>query len=58
MHRYVVIDREDISRLINTLTQIDVRGFPSMDRLVASVSFLENTLKQEFRRVLFRSAAE
>lgn len=47
MNDVVIISRKDVNVLINTLTQIDVRGYPSMDKLVASVSFLENLLKQE-----------
>ena len=43
----LVIDQKSVHGLINTLKEIDVRGFDSMDRLVGAVAYLQNIAAQE-----------
>ena len=38
----VSLNDNEVESVITTLKQIDVRGFDSMDRLVALVAFFEN----------------
>ena len=45
-NEYVLISKEDLGQMINTLKNIDVRGYESMNRLVATVVFLENIFIQ------------
>lgn len=43
---YVLISKEDLGQMISTLKNIDVRGYDSMNRLVATVVFLESIMIQ------------
>ena len=42
----ITLKREVIVRIINTLKQIDARGYESMDRLVGLVMLLESVIRQ------------
>ncbi len=46
MSEHVVVDKMSVKMLVNTLKQIDVRGFDSMDRLVGAVMVLEEILSR------------
>ena len=45
-NEYALISKEDLGQMINTLKGLDVRGYESMNHLVATVVFLENLLIQ------------
>ena len=47
MNEYAIVSKQDVVTLINTLKQIEVKGFDSMDKLVAAVAFLNMVLNQE-----------
>lgn len=49
-NEYALISKEDLGQMINTLKNIDVRGYESMNRLVATVVFLEGLLIQSNNR--------
>jgi len=42
--QYTVVDRGVLYGLVQSLKQIDVRGYDSMDRLVGCVMVLENLM--------------
>lgn len=42
---YYKLDANLVAGVVNTLKQIDVRGYESMDRLVGLVMLFENILK-------------
>lgn len=46
MDGYVVISKQTVAAMINTLQQLDVRGFQSMDMLVGTVRVLTDALNQ------------
>lgn len=46
MDGYVVISKQAIATAINTLQHLDVRGYQSMDMLVATVKVLTEALNQ------------
>ena len=46
MDGYVVISKQTVAAVINTLQQLDVRGFQSMDMLVGTVRVLTDALNQ------------
>lgn len=46
MDGYVVISKQTVAAMINSLQQLDVRGFQSMDMLVGTVRVLMDALNQ------------
>lgn len=46
MDGYVVISKQTVAAMINSLQQLDVRGFQSMDMLVGTVRVLVDALNQ------------
>lgn len=43
---YVVVDRNVLAGVIESMKKIDVRGFESMDRLVGCVCYLQSIMNQ------------
>lgn len=48
----IIVDENTVQVAINTLKQIDVRGFDSMDKLVGLVVLFNNVLENAQRVVL------
>ena len=46
MDGYVVISKQTVAAMINSLQQLDVRGFQSMDMLVGTVRVLMDAMNQ------------
>lgn len=42
--RFVVVDRGVLSRIVDSLKKLDVRGYDSYDRVVGCVMLLENMM--------------
>jgi len=42
----IVISRDDVNRVINCIKSLDVKGYDSMYRVVATVEFLEGKLSE------------
>lgn len=47
MGNNVIMSKEELVKLIETLKQLDVRGFNSMDMLVGTVMFLTDVLNRK-----------
>ena len=44
MNDSVIMSKQELAVLINTLKKLDVRGFESMDMLVGTVAFLNDVM--------------
>lgn len=42
----IIMTKQELFVLINTLKSIDVHGFDSMDKLVGTVAFLNDVMKR------------
>lgn len=47
MNDLVIMSRQELMILINTLKSIDVNGFDSMDKLVGAVTFLTEVMARK-----------
>ena len=44
MDGFVMMNKQELAMMINTLKKLDVRGFESMDMLVGMVAFLNDAM--------------